>query len=204
MRFTILGATGGIGRFLVADALEQGHDVTAFVRAPEKISQKNPHLRVIGGDLYNVQQTSAAIRDSDVVLSAFGPTVLGETTLRRDFGRVLTQALRISGVQRVLHVSAALLFPDAGLFTALFANSLMRNVTRDHVDLETELMQSDLAWTMVRPPRLTNGPAKHQYRVSSGHLPEGGILISRADVADFMLKEAVQPQYVRQVVGVCN
>jgi len=204
MRLAILGATGGIGRILVSNALEQGHDVTTFVRAPEKVSQKNPRLRVIGGDLYDVQQTSAAIEGSDAVLSAFGPTVFGKTTLRRDFGRVLTQALRVAGVQRILHVSAALLFPDAGLFTALFANSLMRNVTRDHADSEIELTQPDLAWTMVRPPRLTNGPAKHRYRVSSGHLPEGGIIISRADVAAFMLKEAVQPQYLRQIVGLSN
>jgi putative NADH-flavin reductase len=204
MRLVILGATGGIGRILVSNALEQGHDVTAFVRSPEKVGQKDSRLRVIGGDLYNAQQMTAAIQNSEAVLSAFGPTTFRKTTLRRDFGRVLAQALQITGVQRVLHVSAAFLFPDAGIFPALLGNSLFRNVVHDDVDAEIELMQPNLAWTMLRPLRLTNGPAKNRYRVCGGHLPKGGITISRADVAAFMLKEVVQPQYMRQIVGLSN
>ncbi|HEY6840366.1 MAG TPA: NAD(P)H-binding protein [Chthoniobacterales bacterium] len=74
----------------------------------------------------------------------------------------------------------------------------------DMAGMEAELCRSDLDWTMVRPPRLTNGPARHSYRLADGNLPKGGFLISRADVAHFMIGEAENPTHVQQVVGVAN
>lgn len=204
MRLTLLGATGGIGRLLLPLALEQGHEVVVFARSPQKITQTSPHLHVIEGNLFDARHMSEAIRGSDIVLSAFGPIVLRPTHQRRDFGRVLVHALRSSGVKRFVHVSSAFVFDDGGLVVKVMANTLFRNVTVDHRDSEREMAQSDLAWTILRPPRLTNGPVTHRIRVASGHLPKNGFTISRADVAEFMLQEAASPQYVRQVVGLSN
>ncbi|WP_334269191.1 NAD(P)-dependent oxidoreductase [Edaphobacter sp. HDX4] len=141
---------------------------------------------------------------ADAVLSAFGPTTLRRTHLRRDFGRTLVQAMRSSGVDRLIHVSTAFLFGEGGLVFALMSNTLFRNVTKDHSDGEQEMRQPDLAWTMLRPPRLLDGPATGKARVLAGHLPKGAFTISRADVASFMLQEAESPRYVRQVVGLSN
>jgi putative NADH-flavin reductase len=204
MRLTILGVTGGIGRLLLPLALEQGHEVTAFARAPKKIAQASSRLRVIGGDLFNPDEMAAAIEGSDVVLSAFGPTTLRRTHLRRDFGRVLVQAMRSAGVDRFLHVSTAFLFGEGGLVFSVMSNTLFRNVTIDHRESEQEMIQPDLAWTILRPPRLLDAPATGKPRVVAGHLPKGGFSIPRADVAGFMLREAVAPQYVRQVVGLSS
>ncbi|HMF53854.1 MAG TPA: NAD(P)H-binding protein [Edaphobacter sp.] len=204
MRLTILGATGGIGRLLLPLALDQGHEVTAFVRAPEKITHTGSRLRILGGDLYDADQMTSAIRGSDAVLSAFGPTTFRRTHLRRDFGRTLVQALRNSRVTRFLHVSTAFLFRDGGLVVNLMAHSLFTNVTSDSRDCEEEMVQHDLAWTILRPPRLLDTPATGRARVVAGHLPKGGFTISRADVASFMLQETIAPQYVRQVVGLSN
>lgn len=204
MRLTILGATGGIGRLLLPLALDQGHEVTAFARAPEKIATNGSRLRVLGGDLFNSSQMAAAIQGSDAVLSAFGPSTLRRTRQRRDFGHTLVEALRSARVNRFLHVSTAFLFRDGGLAVNLMANTLFHNVTADSRDCETEMAQPDLAWTIVRPPRLLNGPPTGRTRAISGHLPKNGFLISRADVAAFLLQEAVNPRYVRQVVGISN
>jgi putative NADH-flavin reductase len=204
MKLVILGATGGIGRPLVSGALEQGHQVTAFVRSPEKVTQKSSRLSIIGGDLYNVQQMTAAIRNHDAVLSAFGPSTLSKTNGRRDFGRVLVQALRAADVRRVIYVSAALLFTDAGFAVSLLSKTLFRNVVRDGINVEAELTQSDLAWTILRPPRLLNRKPTGRIRVETGCLPKGGFIISRADVANFMLQEATAPCYVQQVVGLSD
>ena len=203
MRLTILGATGGIGKLLLTRALDQGHEVTAFARAPEKITRNGSRLRVIGGDLYNPQQMAEAIRGSDAVLSAFGPTTLRRTHLRRDFGRTLVQALRSSGVSRFIHVSSAFCFGEGGLVYGIMSNTLFRNVTADHCDADNELAQSDLGWTILRPPRLLDGPATGSLRIVTGHLPKG-MTISRDDVASFMLQEAVVPKYVHQYVGLSN
>jgi putative NADH-flavin reductase len=204
MRLTILGATGGIGRLLVPLALDEGHQVTAFARAPEKIRQTDPQLRVLGGDLFQPEAMAAAIRGSDAVLSAFGPTTLRRTHLRRDFGRTIVQAMRLAGVSRFIHVSTAFLFGEGGLVFAVMSKTLFRNVTEDHRESEQEMTQPDLAWTILRPPRLLDGRPTGHPRVVAGHLPKGGFVISRADVAAFMLQEAVAPKYVRQVVGLSN
>lgn len=204
MRLTILGATGGIGRLLLPLALDQGHEVTAFARAPKKIQRDGPRLRVVGGDLFNVDQMASAIRGSDVILSAFGPTTLRRTHLRRDFGRVLVKALRTAGVDRFIHVSSAFCFDGGGPLYAFMTSTLYRNVTDDHRDGDNEMAQPDLAWTILRPPRLVDKPATGRPRVVAGHLPENAFSISRADVAAFMLQEAVTPRYVRQMVGLSN
>jgi putative NADH-flavin reductase len=204
MRLTILGATGGIGRLLLPLALDQGHEVTAFARSPEKITRNGSRLRVVGGDLFNAQHMASAIQGSDAVLSAFGPTTLGRTHQRRDFGRTLVEALRSAAIDRFIHVSSALLFSDGGIPIKVMANTLFRNVCADHHDCDVALAQPDLAWTLVRPPRLTNGPHTGRTRIASGHLPKGGFTVSRADVAAFMLQETTAPRFVRQIVGFSN
>src|SRR5690242_9288718 len=204
MRLAILGATGGIGRLLIDSALEQGHDITAFVRSPQKITRRHPKLRVIGGDLFNADQMAQAIRGSEAILSAFGPVVMRPTHQRRDFGRALVNALRTASVDRFLHISSAFLVPDGGLLIKVMANTIFYNVTVDGRDSEAEMMQPDLRWTIVRPPRLTDGPLTGRARIVAGHLPNRSFTVSRADVAAFMLQEAVTPQFVRQVVGIAD
>ncbi len=212
MRLSVLGATGGIGKLLLPLALEHGHEVTAFARALEKITRNGAAssvslrgLRVLGGDLYNASQMADAIRGSDAVLSAFGPSTLRPTHLRRDFGRTLVQALRAAGVCRFIHVSSAFCFEDeGGLLYTIMTNTLFRNVTHDHRDADNEMAQPDLDWTILRPPRLLDGPATNKPRVAVGHLPPKALTISRADVAAFMLQEAVNPRYVHQFVGLSN
>lgn len=204
MRLTVLGATGGIGRLLIPLALDHGHEVTAFARAPEKIGHKSPRLRVLGGSLFQPEEMASALRGSDAILSAFGPTTLRRSHLRRDFGRALVQAMRSSGVNRLIHVTTAFLFGEGGPIFAVMSNTLFRNVTQDHRESEQEMIQPDLAWTILRPPRLLDAKATGHPRVVAGHLPKGGFAISRADVAAFMLQEAVTPQYVQQLVGLSN
>jgi putative NADH-flavin reductase len=146
----------------------------------------------------------AAIQGSDAVLSAFGPTTLRRTHQRRDFGRTLVEALRIAAVDRFIHVSTAFLFRDGGLAVNLMATTLFHNVTVDSRNCETEMAQPDLAWTIIRPPRLLDSPPTGRARILSGHLPKNGLVISRADVASFMLQEAIVPRFIRQVVGISN
>jgi putative NADH-flavin reductase len=204
MRFTILGATGGIGRLLLPLALDHGHEITAFARAPEKIHGTSSRLRVLGGNLYDPDQMAGAIHGSDVVLSAFGPTTLRRTHQRRDFGRALVKAMRSAGVKRFIHVSSAFVFGEGGMIYSIMSNTLFRNVTLDHRDGDKEMSQPDLEWTILRPPRLLDGPAIGNLRVVAGHLPKRAMTISRADVAGFMLQEAITPNYIHQFVGLSN
>jgi putative NADH-flavin reductase len=87
---------------------------------------------------------------------------------------------------------------------ALLKPTLFRFMAPDMVAMEREVMKEDLQWTVLRPPRLTNGPLTRRYRVADGELPASGYLISRADVADFMINEAETPAHVRQIVGLAR
>jgi putative NADH-flavin reductase len=204
MKLFILGATGGIGRHLLELALARGHQATAFVRSPQKIDLTHERLKAVRGDVFNAEQLAQAMAGHEVVLSAFGPTTLRTTTQRRDFGRALAAALRQSGVKRTQLVSSALLFRELDGFSRFLRAVLFRKMLPDMAGMEVEISQDDLDWTIIRPPRLTNGPAKHSYRIADGVLPKGGFLISRADVAHFMIGEAENPTHLKQIVGVAN
>ncbi len=204
MKLFILGATGGIGRHLVQQALERGHHVTAYARSPQKIEPTHDRLKLLQGDVFNADQMSRAMTGHDAVLSAFGPLTIRASTLRRQFGRTLVAAMRQSGVRQTQVVSAAFLFRNVGITGRILKTTLFRQMIPDMAGMETEVCQPDLDWTIVRPPRLTNGRARHAYRVANGVLPDGGLLISRADVAHFMIDEAEKPAHLKQIVGVAN
>jgi putative NADH-flavin reductase len=70
--------------------------------------------------------------------------------------------------------------------------------------MERIFAESELDWTMVRPPELTDKPYTGKYRVREGHLPRFGFTISRADVADFMIKAVENRSSIGKIVGICN
>ncbi|EEF62038.1 NAD(P)-dependent oxidoreductase [Pedosphaera parvula] len=204
MKLFILGATGGIGQHLLNIALERGHEVTAYVRSPQRVASRHERLKVVQGDVFNADQMAQSMAGHDAVLSSFGPTTVRSTTLRRRFGRTLAAAMRKSGVLRAEIVSAAFLFRHIGVLGRLLKATLFRQMIPDMKGMEDEVRQDDLNWTIVRPPRLTNGPAKRTFRTVGWNLPKGGFLISRADVAHFMIGEAEKPSHLKQVVGVAD
>ena len=200
MRVLVLGATGGIGKFLLEFATVRGHEVTAFVRSPQKIALKSERLRVVPGDLLHAEQLAQVLLGQDVVLSAFGPATLRRVTTRGEFGTALATAMGRSGVRRAVVVSSGLLFEEQNAIGNLLRGTLFRNLLPDMSAMEATLEKDGLEWTIVRPPRLTHGPLTKSYSVADGRLPKG-MTVSRACVADFMIKEAERPAHVRQIVG---
>jgi putative NADH-flavin reductase len=200
MRVLVLGATGGIGKFLLEFATARGHEVTAFVRSPQKLALKSERLRVVPGDLLHAEQLAQVLLGQDVVLSAFGPATLRRVTTRGEFGTALATAMGRSGVRRAVVVSSGLLFEEQNAIGKLLRGTLFRNLLPDMTAMEATLEKDGLEWTIVRPPRLTNGPLTKSYSVAEGRLPKG-MTVSRACVADFMIKEAERPAHVRQIVG---
>jgi putative NADH-flavin reductase len=204
MKLFILGATGGIGRHLVRRLLEQGHSVTAYVRSPQKIGTAHASLQVVPGDVFDADEMARAMAGHDAILSAFGPNTLLTSTLRRDFGRTVAAAMRKSGVRRLELVSSALLFEELSLLGRVLKTTLFRQMLPDMAGMEAEVEQDGLDWTIVRPTRLTHGAATSSYRIADRKLPKEGSLISRADVADFMVREVEKPAHVKQIVGMAN
>jgi putative NADH-flavin reductase len=201
MQLLILGATGGIGRALLKQAGTRGHGVTAFVRSPQKLGALRAGVTVLRGDPLSAAELRAVLPGHDAVLSALGAPGPGRTTILRDSGRATIEAMQAAGTRRLLVVSVAALFDDAGFVPALFRRTILRNIVADAAEMERAVMSSDLEWTIARPPRLTNGPLTKRYRVADGRLPRGKIWVSRADVADFLLNELEDRRHIHEIVG---
>lgn len=219
MKLTVVAATGRIGRQVLARALDAGHDVTALVRNPAAL----PHdVRAVTADLATASADAlvGAVAGADAVLSGLGPRRLAEAGVVTAGTRALIGAMRAAGTRRLIVVSAAPIGtvasparpnppkhdPGDGFFMRhLLAPGISRILRRGYADLaemEDELRGSDLDWTSVRPPRLTDKPGTGAYRVAYGRNLRRGLTISRADVAHYMLRAIDDPRSVRQAVGV--
>ncbi|WP_437734198.1 NAD(P)-dependent oxidoreductase [Sorangium sp. So ce1335] len=208
-RLLILGATGGTGAALVRQALEAGHEVSAFARDPATIPV--PHherLRALRGDIMDAEQVSRAVSGHDAVLSALGSRGLGPTRVYSESIVHVLRAMKAHGVRRLIAVTAAGIDDEqAGLLFRALVKPLLRNRYSDMRRMEEAVRQSDVAWTLVRPPKLTDRGLSKAYRASADHLPMGGYFfggptISREDLAHFMLAQLDSDEYVRKAVAV--
>jgi NAD(P)-dependent dehydrogenase (short-subunit alcohol dehydrogenase family) len=131
-RLLVIGATGGIGRALVEQAKERGHRVTAFVRSPEKlVPLAAGGITVRRGDPLDATDLRDALPNHDAVLSALVAPGIGHTTVHRDGASSVVTAMGALGMRRLLVVSGAMLFKDAGLVPAILRRIILRNVAED-------------------------------------------------------------------------
>src|SRR6266581_1264538 len=206
MKLLVLGATGGTGLEMVRQAIEHGHSVTAFVRSPERLKPFANRINIKQGNLLNSVELEAVVRGQDAVLSGFGPRLpvsKADANLLEQFGRALTTAMPRAGVRRVIVESVAFLFKDSIVPPAyLLGRLLFPTIVADASAMEKLFQESGLDWTIARPPELTDKPYTGKYRVREGHLPLFGFKISRADVADFMIKTAENHSSVAKIVGI--
>jgi hypothetical protein len=110
--------------------------------------------------------------------------------------------MQAAGVRRLLVVSAGVLFEDAPAIVSILRRTLLRHVATDSARMEHILESSGLDWTVVRPPRLTEGPLTGKYVAVDGRMPrDSRRSMSRADLASFLLDELERPTHVRRIVG---
>jgi putative NADH-flavin reductase len=208
MKLIVLGATGGTGLQIIRQAVERGHALTALVRSPERLNGFKDRITVRSGDLLNPAELESAIRGHDAVLSAFGPRAPisnADANLLQRFALALTTAMPRAAVRRAVVESVAFLFKDSVIPPAYVLGRLFfSQVVADASAMERIFVESALDWTMVRPPELTDKAFTGKYRVREERLPFFGFTISRADVADFMIKAVENHSSIRRVVGVSN
>lgn len=206
-RILIVGATGGTGRALVAQALDHGYHVTALARDPARLGIEHPRLRVLRGDVLDAATLDAAVAGQEAVLSALGHRqFFRPSRIQSEGARNLLQAMERHGVRRFIGASALGLGDSAfrfGLLHTLFIIPvILPFYFWDKARQERVIADSAADWTIVRPGALTNGPRTGQIR----HGPAiGGVVrtarVSRADVAGFMLEQLADDQYLRAAPG---
>jgi putative NADH-flavin reductase len=210
LRILIIGATGGTGRQLVQQALELGHEVTAFVRKPAKLKIQHPNLRVVKGNVRDYASVEAAMRGQNAVVSALGhKRLFYPTKILSEGTRNILRAMKACNVPRFICESSLGVGSAVGrlglIFTFFVVPLILPFSFWDRVRQEKLIEESDTDWVIVRPAVLTNSPARGSYR--HGRKVGNFILtrrISRADVADFMLKQLTDDDYIGTAVGVCG
>jgi putative NADH-flavin reductase len=201
MKLFVIGATGRTGQEIVQQAVERGHHVTAFVRSPEAVILSHERLTVLKGDATDENQLSEAMQSHGAVLSALGPReVFKPSSLLHDSALATTRAMQRSRVKRLLILSAAAHFPGIPNRIVSF---ILRNHMHDSLAMEKVVQNSDLNWTIARPPRLTQEQYA-KYRSREGGAPQRGFSLSRKAVAAFMLDAIEQKKHFQKIVGIAK
>ncbi|MCX4982162.1 NAD(P)-dependent oxidoreductase [Streptomyces sp. NBC_00572] len=214
MRLLLFGVTGGTGAQLLNQALGAGHRVTAVARDPARVPVTDPKARltVLPGDALAPEAWRQAVPGHDAVLSCLGSTDRKHpTTVYSQGTRNIVEAMSASGVGRLLCLSSAGLEITAGvplpqrLVTRYVVQRLYRHGYADMARMESFMASEaagDTAWTVVRPPMLTDGPLTRRYRTAeNGHLDRPKSL-SRADLAHYLLTHVADRDTHRAVVEV--
>ena len=203
MKLVVFGASGGTGQEIVGQALEQGHEVTAFVRDPKKLQIKDSRLHVIEGDALKDQAAIAeAIAGKDAIICALGvANSLKSAGLITGSVAAIVPAAKKNEVRRLILISAFGVGDssrNAPLVPRLMYRLLLGDIYRDKKAGEDIVKASGLDWTIIHPVMLTTGPKTATYRNGERLNLSGIPKISRADVAHFALAQLADKTFLRK------
>ncbi len=204
MRVAIFGTTGKVGKHLLDQALQRGDEVTALVRDPSKLkTQRHERLKVVQSDVLDAKEVEQAVIGTDAVLSALGHTKISSKDVLSEGIKNIVAAMNKHGVRRLVSLTGAGVRDpkdEPKLVDSIIGSLLkllQRDLLEDSIGQARVIQQSGLDWVIVRAPVLTEGEKKGEYRI--GYVgKESGTKLSRADVADFMLKQTTDDTYLRQ------
>jgi uncharacterized protein YbjT (DUF2867 family) len=197
-KLLVIGASRGIGLETVKAALVAGHNVRALARSAASIPIQNPNLEKVSGDALDTDTIRNALKDVRVVVQTLGVdisprAIFQPTTLFSQSTRILVDAIKDAGVKRLIAVTGLGAGDSYGhggfLYDAVAFPLLLKRVYGDKDVQEWIIKSSGLDWTIVRPGLLTNRPATGRYRVLTTSKDWRFGVISRADVADFLVRQ---------------
>lgn len=203
MKLAIFGATGRTGKPLLNQVLKTGHEVVALVRTSSKLTIQHPKLTVIQGDAMNPADVDKVVQGSDAVISVLGQSKDSPGNMQTVAITNIIAAMHKYGVKRLVSLTGAGV--DDPRDRPKFTNHLIKmalkmmsgHVLKDAENHADAIRKSNLDWVIVRGPMLTDGPHTGNYRVGWVGVNTGARL-SRANLADFILKQTTDTTYLRQ------
>lgn len=212
MNILLFGATGGTGSHILQLALHQGHFVTVVVRRPQNLLIKvHNNLDVIVGDILKPETYRDVIAKQDVVVSAIGSANLKPTNL---FSHGISQLIELMNQferKKIFCISASgiVVNPNHNFIlrfaTKYILQKIFNNPYNDIWKMEAILQNSsDIDYTIIRPPRLTNKKAKGNYRFAINTYLEKSFSITRADLAKFIVSNLANKEIEKSIVEASN
>jgi nucleoside-diphosphate-sugar epimerase len=204
VKLAIFGATGGTGKLLVEQALDSGYEVVVLVRDPTQLTAKHQHLTVVSGDVTDSAVVGRVVAGAEAIISVLGPRANNKGKPITLGTQNILAAMKKHGVRRIILSSTPSAFdpddvPDLRFKLAI---GMIRLVARfayeDIVSTARAIRESDRDWTIVRVSMLSN--ARKTGIVSR----DMGMHITRADLAEFLLKQVQDTKYLRQAPAISN
>ncbi|SFS37306.1 NAD(P)-dependent oxidoreductase [Marininema halotolerans] len=205
-RIVVFGATGRTGEHVLTQSLEEGYDVIAYVRNPTKLSLQHARLTIMQGDIFNEEQVHHAIEGSDAVLCALGVPMGSKLPVCSVGTQNIIQAMKRNGVNRLIVITGLGVKRTRGdinwferAFLTLFL--CLDQAAADDKEIQEDLIEeSQLDWTILRPPWLTHGKKTSRYRVGMGESVHPTLIsrISRRDLAECMVQQITDRTFIRQ------
>jgi uncharacterized protein YbjT (DUF2867 family) len=210
MRITVFGATGGTGKQLVGQALAEGDEVVAFARKPSKLNIMDKNLTIVQGELTDQALIERAVKGANAVISVLGPRGGSKSKPLTEGMQSIIAAMKKQGIRRLI-ITSTLSAKDPNdplnFRTKALVNLVkitMHDAYEEIVSVAETVRDSDLDWTIVRLTMLNNNPKSG--KVKAGYVGKGevGTWISRADLADFLLRQVQDTKYLRQAPAISN
>lgn len=207
MRVVVFGATGTVGKLAVARMLQDGHQVTAFARRPEKLDIGTPALARIAGDALSETDVAGAVAGHDAVVITLGAGMSRKSRIRSEGTMNVIHGMQKHGVSRLICQStlgAHESWSNLNFFwKRIMFGGVLRPVFRDHELQENLVRASGLDWTIVRPAAFTDGPATGNFiediKPTERRL---ALKISRGDIAAFLSRQLSDVTYLGRAVGI--
>ena len=210
-RVLIIGASKGVGLETTRQALEAGHRVRALSRSVAGNRLSNPNLEKVRGDALESRDIEAALDGMDVVIQALGVSSLGDllrpVRLFSDATRILVSAMEAKAMKRLICVTGFGAGDSRASISCLQRLPFQIVFGRAYADKSVQerlIKGSSLDWTIVRPGVLTNGRRTRRYRILDEPSEWRNGIISRADVADFLVRQIEDRIYIRKAPVLVN
>lgn len=203
MNVLIFGASGGIGKWAVHYALQDGHSVTAYVRHPEKLRVDDNHLTVIQGELTDKEKITQVLSGQDAIIWCVG------IPMKRSYPRmysleghrVLIQAMKEQSVRRLIDWGTPSIQSPQDrksfltVVPGILAGIAFPQAKKEMVSIGELLQASGLDWTLVRFMAPKNTPYTGKVNVGFGDV-KMKFRISRADIGAFMVEQLNSSRYI--------
>ena len=207
MNIAVFGATGKTGLEIVKQALEGGHNITAFVRDPARLAIKDKNLNVVTGDVFDTDSVTQAIKGQDAVVCALGAgSDLKKTTVRASGTSNIIKGMQQNNVKRLVVITAMGVgesWDTLSMINKFFFAVLLKSSRDDHEAQEAAVKESGLDWTIIRPSGLVDTPRTGVYDFGE-NIPAKTSKIARADVADLIIKELEQNSSIGKALTISN
>jgi putative NADH-flavin reductase len=200
----VIGATGRTGLLMVQEALARGFAVTVLARRPEALGELQSRVSVVQGDVLDSAAVSRAVAGKDAVLCALGPGRGSPPTLCSEGTRNLVSAMQAQGVRRLVCITGALIGHPQKRLGWLYRRmrAAQGSALGDRQQQEQLIQGSGLDWTLVRPPRLSEGRVRGLFRAGEDIFIRALAHISRADLAHFMVQQLEDAHFLRRATAI--